>query len=440
MRTVGIIAEYNPFHTGHAYHIRKAKELSGADYAVVAMSPDFVQRGEPAIFDKYARARMALLNGADLVVELPVCCATGSAETFALGGVSLLDRLGVVDVLCFGAETARPELFRKISGILAEEPKEFSELLRRLLRQGKSFPQARAAALAEYLRKSGTYENVEAGEGHHEKPEYLRTTSTYEDLSEHTHPEHFLASPNNILGVEYCKALCRLHSSIQPLPIERTGSQFGSLSLDGTYCSAAALRSVIREGKRQKKALSYIPENCQGLFLSVCQNIVTSEELLPFLVQKLLAYDSFDFISDISSDLSDRIRNLRCDCVGKSYEQIVALLKTRERTETHIRRALLHLVLDIREDDIQALRADDPASYVKILGLRRDASPLLHKIKENASLPILAKPAHASRMTGNPARRLWSLDLFASHLYRGIQAMRAHTEFRPEYRISPLIL
>lgn len=430
MRAVGIIAEYNPFHTGHAYHIREAKKLSGADYAVVVMSPDFVQRGEPAVFDKYTRTRMALMNGADLVLELPVCYATGSAEYFAQGGVALLESLGVVDTLCFGAETAEPRLFSIVSGILVDEPEEFTHRLRELLRQGVKYPQARSEALLHYLRTGS-----ECKESTH-----TDVSRDLQSLYDAEIIDGFLTSPNNILGVEYCKALRKYNSHMRSLPIQRKGSTFSSYALNGPYCSATAIRNGIAGKSGEKHVLRYIPENCHELFQSACEDTVTPEDFLPFLVQKLLAGDSFDSILDISPDLSDRIRTLRYTCIGKTYDEIVALLKTKQMTETRIRRALMHLILDIKENDVAAFREGKTIYYAKVLGFSKDAAPLLHRIKESAVLPFITKPAHAVSLLDSVGRKMWEQDVWASHLYRSILASRKHTDFRPEYEISPVIL
>ncbi len=426
MRTVGIIAEYNPFHTGHAYHIRKAKELSGADYAVVVMSPDFVQRGEPAVFDKYTRAQMALLNGADLVLELPVCYACASAEYFAQGAVSLLDRLGAADALCFGAEDPDPAMFRKAARVLSGESGDYACHLRRLLKQGMTWPQARSAALR--LCSDG-------GSG----PDTAADASGT-DAGGRKSLSDFLSAPNNILGTEYCRALLNCKSRIEPLPVRRKGASYDSLSLSETFCSASALRRGICERAADSALLRFVPENCRDLFCRSLDAAVTPEELLPFLMQKLLPDCSYSSILDISPDLSDRIRSLRFACIGRTYREIVSLLKTRQLTESRIRRALLHLILDIRTADLEAFRADGSVYYARALGFRRDASPLLHRIKNCSSVPLLTKPARASALPDGPAARMWQLDLYASHLYRGILANRTHTAFRTEYEITPLIL
>ena len=147
MNVVGVIAEYNPFHNGHKYQLEQLKKLTHADYCIVVMSGDFVQRGAPALIDKYSRAKMALQNGADLVLELPVYYATGSAEYFAAGAVALLDRLGVVNQLCFGSECGSISVLSSIAGVLAEESESFSDVLRHNLRDGLSYPVARNNAL-----------------------------------------------------------------------------------------------------------------------------------------------------------------------------------------------------------------------------------------------------------------------------------------------------
>ncbi|MFQ9151713.1 MAG: nucleotidyltransferase family protein [Blautia sp.] len=174
MKVTGIIAEYNPFHQGHAYHLSRARELTGADRILVVMGGNFMQRGEPAIIDKYTRTEMALRNGADLVLELPAASATGSAEYFAEGAVELLDASGVVNELCFGSELGELEPLEKAAELLLEEPEDYQELLRTELKKGKTFPEARETALSAFL------------------PE-----------------QSLLASPNNILAIEYIKALKR---------------------------------------------------------------------------------------------------------------------------------------------------------------------------------------------------------------------------------------
>lgn len=441
MKTVGIIAEYNPFHTGHEYHIRKAKEVSGADYVIVVMSPDFVQRGEPAVFDKYTRAQMALRCGADLVLALPICYACASAEYFAQGAVALLHALGVTDILCFGAETDQLKLFRQTAQILLSEPADYKEALRAGLCSGLTFPQARSQALAAY---SGlAYKN-----------------QTFEE---------FVKTPNNILGIEYCKALQRLESQIQPLPIRRRESEYHSLQMDRSFCSASALRSSILNnseifyetsehlghGAVQKKygmnekiashLLKYIPESCRDLFLQKSQMPLYTEDFLPYLKLRLLEPEAHcEFVQstkevlDISSDLADRIAKLRFSCMDLTYEEIIAVLKTKQITETRIRRALLHLLLGIRTRQIENFRANGSIFYAQVLGLCPTASELLREIKKRSTVPLITKTANASKILEPQAHAMWEQDLHASHLYRSVQSAVYGIPFKTEYECSPI--
>ena len=215
MKIVGLIAEYNPFHNGHEYHIQKAKEVTGADTVIVVMSGNFVQRGAPAIMPKHLRAKVALKSGASLVLELPVCFATGSAEYFAQGAVALLDSLGCVDALCFGSECGDIQPLTRIAEVLSDEPEEYRALLRASLKEGLPFPSARERALQDYLHDPAL--------------------------------SRILASPNNTLGVEYIKALIRQDSTIRPYTILRKDSRYHADTLEpaGNFSSATAIRRLL---------------------------------------------------------------------------------------------------------------------------------------------------------------------------------------------------
>lgn len=417
MRTVGIIAEYNPFHTGHEYHIRKAKETAGADYAIIVMSPDYVQRGEPAVFDKHTRARMALLGGADLIIELPVCYATGSAEYFAEGAVSLLTQLGVTDVLCFGAERDDTPLFQEISAVLLCEPEHYKSALKNYLKQGKTYPKARSMALCEYLSKTGKISTKNA--------------------------EAFCSSPNNILGIEYCKALQKYKSSIIPLPIRRIGSEYNSTAFGGMYCSASAIRKILQEDVPNDffgTVLPYIPQNSQETFLRVLSTVITADDFLPLLVQKLLSSDSYDAVLDISCELSDRMRSLRYKLIGRSYDEIITLLKTKQITQSRIQRSLLHLILNIETEAIENFRQNGVIYYANTLGFRHESSALLRSIKANSAIPLLTKPSCSTKLLSGAALQMWKQNEYSSHLYRSIRSIKTGMQFQTIYETSPVIL
>ncbi len=371
MKTVGIIAEYNPFHNGHLYQMQEARRKSKADFLIVVMSPDFVQRGEPALLDKWARARMALDAGADLVLELPVRYATGSAEFFASSAVSVLAGLGVVDSLSFGCEMDRTtdesalarELFEYARFLSQDEPKEYSAILREHLRNGETYAHSRFLA---YLSCTGTEDN-----------------------------NGLLKSPNNILAVEYMKAILRSGSSMNVLPIARIGAGYHDQTIPDTtdagskerqpfsmFASATGIRSAFIQG-----------ENIQDLMPPTALKILQDEvRLHRFLVPAdldlplhLALYDRRSSLTDyvdVSEDLANRIDNLLPQYTG--FDQFTALLKTRQIAYTRVRRALIHILLGLKKNSSNA-------SYARVLGFRKGATVLLHEIKKKASIPLITK-------------------------------------------------
>lgn len=280
---VGIIAEYNPFHDGHAYHIRKAKEISQADYCIVAMSGDFVQRGAPAIYDKYTRTAMALSCGADLVIELPSVFASSSAEDFAASGIALLNNLGVVGSVCFGSECGNVEKLTGIASILATEPPVYTKELRKELKKGATFPQARNLALI----SCGILNEDEAS---------------------------ILASPNNILGIEYCKALYRQKSSMTPVTISRKGYGYHDTSLASEgFSSATGIRKAIYENpdilKQAESSLIQVPDSAKQMMSQGFP--VFPDDFSALLNTTLLKLDSEDIpyekYADVSEELAARL-------------------------------------------------------------------------------------------------------------------------------------
>lgn len=239
MKVTGIIAEYNPFHNGHKYHIEKAKELTGADYVIVVMSGNFTQRGIPAFTDKYTRTRMALSCGADLVLELPLYYAAGSAEYFATGAVSLLDRLGVVDSLCFGSECGNIDALMHVASVLYNEPDSYKKLLQDALKSGQNYPAARHNALLQYLSMQPSERDAVNGNA------IDCDTVACAAITDVTDYEQILSSPNNILGIEYCKALLKLNSSITPYTIRREGGGYNDDTLSAVNSSALAIRTAL---------------------------------------------------------------------------------------------------------------------------------------------------------------------------------------------------
>ena len=405
MKTVGLITEYNPFHNGHAYHIEKAKMLTGADRVIVVMSGDFVQRGAPAVMPKHLRAESALLSGASLILELPVCFATGSAEYFAQGAISLLNQLGCIDSICFGSECGDLHLLKEIAQLLADEPIEYQAALKQALKEGASFPAARQEALNIYSDK-------------------------YSEI---------LASPNNILGIEYLKALAKIHSKIEPFTIKRIGAGYHDMDIDGQFSSATAIRSDIYQladvnSSSESIPLTHIqtqvPSSCHELMKKNYQirYPIKSDDFSLLLKAKLLSETagSLSHYLDISPELANRILRLRNDYL--SFEQFCDLLKTKELTRSRISRSFIHVLLGITNDWLTAMKA--PASYARILGFRRDHADLLGILKRTSDIPLITSPARA--VLADTAYQMLELDIYASDLYESVITDLYGTPFHNE--------
>lgn len=407
IKTVGIIAEYNPFHNGHKYQLQKAKEMTGADFCIVVMSGDFVQRGTPALIDKYARTKMALQNGADLVFELPACYALSSAENFAAGAVALLDRLGVVNALCFGSENGNISVLRAFAGVLSEESPDFSEALKKNLKDGLSYPTARNNALA----------------------------FTYPELSDHL---EVLNSPNNILGIEYLKALSKRKSRIKPYTHMRTGSDYHDTRLIELNSSATAIRHSLEQTDNLLLVGSKVPSNVfQILEEHFHVNYPVYEQDLSLLLKyKLLreTVNGFNDYVDITPDLSDKIqKNLEA---YTNFKEFCELLKSKDLTYTRISRCLLHILLDMKKESLSRFVSDDYVYYARLLGFRQSALEVLTDIKKKASVALLPKLSEAENILGASPNALEMLynDIFCAHVYDAAATDKFHTLLPNEYR------
>ena len=411
MKVNGIIAEYNPFHNGHKYQLEESARLTGADYTVVVISGNFVQRGVPALLEKHVRAEMALRCGADLVLELPAIYASSSAEYFAAGAVSLLNRLNTVTSLCFGSECGDISLLQQIAAILINEPKEFSSCLKEYMRMGYSYPNARAAALIQYAPNLA-------------------------DCSE------IFRSPNNILGIEYIKALLRQNSQMVPVTVKRLGADYHD-PLPGTgYCSALAIRQSLADKNDTSCIQAYIPEEVNCLlseFLSKGR-IVTGNDFSSVLYYKLLSEKEYGFEKylDVSSALSDRIINHLNAYV--SFDSFCDLLKTKEMTYTRISRCLLHILLNITKEDMAYCTELGYTPYARVLGFRKTAAPLLSAIKENSEIPLITKLADAEKALDADSYIMLKQDIQISQVYHGVVSGLTESTPLNEYTIPLVIL
>lgn len=403
-KTAAIIAELNPLHSGHQWFFEKVRELSGADYLLVIMSGDFVQRGTPAIFDKYIRTDMALSAGADAVIELPAAGATGSAGRFAACAVSVLQAAGITGELWFGSEAGRIDPFLQAADILADEPDLFHLEMQRSMKEGMTWPAARSAALAA-----------------------LCPSLRAEDL---------FSAPNNILGLEYCLALRRAGSRIVPRTIRRAGEPHdASLPYHATadlragttvFASSSSLRQILEETGRYDALRGNMPEESLAILAKAGKSAVPITEdhfswMLLYQLMKETPESLTDYL-DISRDLAQRIHKELPRF--RSFRQFADVLKTRNTTRTQINRALLHILLGITPEDFDS--AIHPHG-LRLLGFREGSSSLLTEIKANGTAPLLA---------GNDAlRELYApRDLFASDLYEAVRSRAADDPFTEEFR------
>lgn len=414
MKTVGIIAEYNPFHNGHYYLIEETKRLTGANYVIVVMSGDFVQRGFPALTDKYTRTLMALQNGVDLVIELPVYYATASAEFFARSAIALLDKLGITDIVSFGSECGDIQLLKDTSRLLAYEGTDYQRQLQLYLKKGLSFPQARSYALQDTVN-----------------PEKLPLLLP------------LLSSPNNILAIEYCKSILIRESSMMPFTLIRKGSDYHDTTLSShSFSSATAIRTALETPGNISEIKPYVPPQVATLLSHSFSNKtpIHGDDFSSLLHYKLLldAPIGYHFYLDVSADMSDKIlKNLNN---FSTFTNFCEILKSKDLTYTRISRCLIHILLNIRKEDMERYKAADYIFYARILGFKKQSGDLLHVMKQNSSLPLISKLADAHTLLSDIGMSLLEKDIQATHIYNSISASKYQFTYRNEYTKSMIVI
>lgn len=433
MKIAAVIAEYNPFHNGHAYQLRKIKE-DGIDCIIVVMSGNFVQRGMPSVYNMHDRTRMALENGADLVIELPVQYSTGSAEYFAKGAIGILEGLGCIDYLYFGSELGIIEPLRYCSEIFLNEPDEYKSELNTNLKAGLSFPKARALALKAYIDSHCTETN-----------DYLKTADI----------DRFCGSPNNILGIEYIKELIRINSQICPRTIKREGSGYNDDDInEGIFASASGIRQLLQnecltgnedfsESLNQKRLVfeSQLPESVYEFIIGPKGRFfITQDDFSSMLYYQLMTAienKSLREFYDVNSQLSD-IFTKNIDRF-ESWTQFVLLCKSREYTYSRLNRCMVHVLLQIGNEEIEDAKNDTKAYYARVLGFTDNGKNVLGMIKKTSVIPVVTKLADASNHLSEKANKILLKDIFVSNLYNGVCSQKYRLNYVNEYR-KPLIV
>ena len=388
MKVAAIIAEYNPLHNGHEFQIKRARQLTGADFIIIVMSGDFTQRGVPAVIDKYQRTKMALNAGADLVIEMPLYYSCSSAEYFASGAINLLKGLGVVDYLVFGSECGDIKILTGIADVLINHKQEISGVIHGLVKEGLSYPIARVRAVEEAIPNS--YEHVEA-----------------------------MNFPNNILGFEYIRALKQFESSIIPVTNLRIGAGYHDRMMDNPICSSLAIRSSLEETNELEHVRSQIPFHVYKILEEQYGNTfpVLNKDISSILKYKLLLDEGkgYEEYLDISPDFSAKIiKNLN---KYESYSQFCDLLKSKDITYVRVARNLLHILLNIKKESMKKYKEEGYIFYARMLGFKKSSNELLSALKSEASIPIISKLADARHQLSPIGMEMLETDIQAAHIY-----------------------
>lgn len=390
MSILGVIAEYNPFHLGHAYHLQQAQTMIEPEATVVIMSGHFTQRGEVAIFDKWSRAQMALLNGADLVLELPTAFASRSAHYFALGALLSLDSLQIITHLAFGVEHNQPEDLLTLANLLAKEPPLYQVTLRSHLDRGHAFPRAQQLALS--------------------------------DLLPEIQPD--LNQPNTILALNYLKIMAQHHLAFAPLFIQRQGNYHGPVGGNG-YAGATAIRHLILSGQ---DALwpTHLPHNCTDIIKQLInqgKGPLTNNHFSQSIFTLLRRANVTDLaeIMEVSEGLAERF--LEASKKTADLTTLCHLVKSKRHTYTRIQRILIHLLLNYQKQD-QFIAPE----YLRVLGFNAQGQKLLKTLKASSCLPIITKAAHYRSKLSSLGQKMFELDMLATDLY--------HLGFAPDFAQS----
>lgn len=403
MNITGIVAEYNPFHNGHKYQIDKIKEQTNSDGIIAVMSGNFIQRGLPALFDKWTRTKMALENGVDLVIELPVYYSVASAEYFATGGVGILNSLGIVNNICFGANTEDLDTLKRIANVLFLEPDGYKKLLQSDLKRGASFPVARSNALKNFLKKEYDAKYI----------------------------ADILLDSNNILAIEYLKALFYLNSNINPIAIKRKGGDYNSLDVVDNVCSATAIREMlIKDNMDDIKKL--MPESSYSLMKSEIINgkapmyVKNFEKEILYSLRMASTEDIFNL-----NDVSEGLENVLKKCSNEKFtlEELIDEVKSKRYTKTRVQRLMINSLLDIEKNDVENYKHN--VQYVRVLGFNKNGEKLLSKIYNNCKLPIVTAPAKFMKVANDVQKKMLEKEILATNIYTlGYQV--------PEYRKANL--
>ena len=386
---LGIVAEYNPFHNGHKYHLEESKRLANADYSIAIISGNFVQRGNVSIVDKWTKTQMALANGVDLVIELPTIYSISSAENFAYGAIKTLDALNIVDYVSFGSEFGNLDVLDKFAEIFHKQPSEYVSLLNHELSKGISYPKARENAVLMYLNDIRKYANV-------------------------------LSSPNNILGIEYLKALKKLKSDIRPITVRRESVGYNELGISNDFASATSIRDMINNNKLSK--LPYVmPKETYKILYNSFQKGHYVKDLSKFETEIIYTLRKMSLaeireLPDVSEGLEHAIKNAANSC--NTLNEFMNIIKTKRYTTTRLQRILLYALLGITKKDMKESTKNVP--YIRVLGFNQKGKQLLSVISsssKNIDVVTSVKKYLDSNNCTKFSKNMLDIDINATNIY-----------------------
>ncbi len=358
MKVLGIISEYNPFHKGHLYHLEESRKASNADFVVSVMSGNFVQRGEPAMADKWLRAKAAVESGVDLVIELPFVFACNSAEYFAYGGVSILDGLGCVDALSFGSENGNIDELLEIAKLLVEEPEDLKKALKKHLDAGVSYAKAWENALEENHVKNA--------------PTVLR-------------------GPNNILALEYLKVMLKTYSPMEPITIPRIGTHHNSEEIGDDYSSATALRKKYYDQGSLEGLDQFMPDSSYKNYARIKESVdIQLKDLFPVVTAQILKASRNELrnILSVTEGLENKIKNEIRN--AENMDELIEKINSKRYANTKIQRMMVHILANLDKDTMQHIM-ENRIIYARILAMNDNGAKLLKIIKKEkcSKIPII---------------------------------------------------
>ena len=387
-KVLGIIAEYNPFHNGHLYHLQKSLHDTGSSYSIAVISGNFTQRGSTSLVDKWTKTEIALKNGIDLVIELPLLYSISSAENFAEGAIKILDSLKVVDYISFGSESGDISTLNTVADILHKEPREYKNILSHELSKGLSFPKARENALLMYLKDIRKFSSV-------------------------------LSSPNNILGIEYLKALKKYKSTITPVTVERFDSSYNDTSYTGNIASSTAIRNIVKNGSFDILR-KVVPESTYSILLDnvkighIIPDLSVFEREIIYLLRKMSIAEIAEF-PDVGEGLENAIKNTANFC--NSIVEFLNIIKSKRYTNTRLQRILLYTLLGISKKDMALSKKLTP--YIRVLGFNDKGKYLISEIsKANPKLEIITSVKKYMDTSNNKnSKYMLEKDIWATNVY-----------------------